>query len=79
MNRAKHTGDRLAHTFAKLMMAGRTASALRLLRNGDHGGLLNLSDEAEGYTDGTTVFDVLQQKHPNAQPVQIDSIASEEL
>ena len=79
LNRAKHTGDRLAHTFAKLMMAGRTASALRLLKNRDHGGLLNLSDEAEGYTDGTTVFDVLQQKHPNAQPVQIDSIASEEL
>ena len=70
--------ERLSHTFAKLMMAGRTASALRLLRDSERGGLLRLSEQAEGYPEGTTVIDVLEQKHPPAQPVLAESIASEE-
>ena len=44
----KSSGDRLAHAFAKLMFVGGTASAMRLLKDGEHGGLLNILDKAEG-------------------------------
>ena len=74
----KFSEDRLSHTFAKLMMMGRTASALRLLREAEKGGLLNLSDEADGYTDGMTVLDVLRQKHPPGNPAHPDSVVGEE-
>ena len=56
----------LGQTFAKLMMAGRTASALRLLPESEKSRLLRLDDQAEGKSIGTTVRDVLREKHPPA-------------
>ena len=60
------------------MMAGRPASALRLLREPNNGGVLHLGDEAEGQLEGTTVRDILERKHAPAQPVVEEAIASGE-
>ena len=63
------SNERLGHTFAKLMMAGRTASALRLLPESEKSRLLRLDDQAEGKSIGTTIRDVPREKHPPAQRI----------
>lgn len=51
--------------FVRLMLAGHSSAAMRLLRNGSSGGLLSLDDRF----DDKTVFDILREKHPDPAPL----------
>ena len=55
--------QRLAKTFASLMLRGKVRAALRLLSENSSAGVLNLDQEI----DGKPVRDILKEKHPPAQ------------
>lgn len=50
--------------FVRLMMCGRSSTAMRLLRNGSSRGVLSLDESLEG----KTVRDILREKHPDPTP-----------
>ena len=69
----------LASTFSKLMLAGKTRAALRLLENKGQSKVLPLDQVLDGDCDDpVTVFDVLKSKHPPAQPVCSDALVSDD-
>ena len=68
----------MARTFSKLMMEGRVRAALRLLAKNGRTGLLTLDQviyegPVEGST-GKTVREVLEEKHPDANPAYGDAV-----
>ena len=65
------TSEQLERTFNRLILEGRVRSAVRLITERTGGGVLNPADEAHGKQGplGKTVFDELQEKHPEQQPV----------
>ena len=67
-NAAKFNSDeRLAQSFAKLMLVGNVRAALRLISSGGSAGVLPLDKVFdEGKDKGKTVLDVLRSKHPFA-------------
>ena len=56
-------------------MQGKVNAALRLLSNSSSGGVLSLDECLEG--SQKIVFDILQEKHPDAQGVLPDAVVSE--
>ena len=68
--------DKLARTFAKLMMEGRVRAALQLLTTNTHTGVLSL-DELVCDNRRKTVRDVLEEKHPDAKPAHIETIVNQ--
>ena len=63
--------DHLSQTFSRCMRQGRVKSALRLLSEPERGQVLPLD---EVLLDGSTVRDVLKQKHPPAGVVQDEAL-----
>lgn len=57
-----------ARRFSKMMMGGRVRAALKLLSSNSDAGLLRL-DETVDDSSGETVRDVLEDKHPDPQPI----------
>ena len=60
-------------SFSDLMLRGKVRDALRLLSKSEDGGLLSLAD-AISSDSNLTVYDVLESKHPPAQPPCADSL-----
>ena len=67
--------ERNTFIFSKLVLEGRVQAALRFLSNNHGGGVLKLTDTV-GDDEGRTVLDVLQDKHPVAQPVQASALVT---
>lgn len=68
--------EALASTFSKLMLAGKTRAALRLLDK--HGRSKVLSTNEPTRSDGSeTVMDVLKSKHPPGQQVHPEAIIAD--
>ena len=65
-----------ARKFAQLMMEGRVRATLQYLTKDAESGPLRL-DEAVNDGSGRTVRDVLEDKHPDPEPVNADAIVSE--
>ncbi len=63
---------RMARTFSKLMMEGKVRSAFRLLAKGGQSGILTLNQ----VSTGKTVKDILEEKHPDANPTHGEAILS---
>ena len=59
----------LVRNFSKLMFEGKTKAALRLISGYQRDGVLNLDEIADSASPGHCVRDVLQAKHPPAQPL----------
>ncbi len=69
-----NTNDtRKAITFSKLLMEGKVRSAFRLLAKSGQSGILTLNQITEEST-GKTVKDVLEEKHPDANPTPEEAI-----
>lgn len=62
--------DNDARRFAELMMKGKLREATRLLSG--NGRVLPLGSEVD---DGTTVRDILRDKHPDTEPLKYSAIA----
>ena len=58
-------------SFSDLMLRGKVRDALRLLSKSDDKGVLSLSDVVSPNSN-LTVYDVLESKHPPAQPPSIE-------
>ena len=70
---------RTAHRFSKLMMEGRVRAALRYLSKREHTGLLSLDQimtEDPTSSSRKTVREILEDKHPDANPANADAILS---
>ena len=67
-----------ARKFSKLMMEGKVRAALRLLTKQMESGPLCL-DEVTEDGSGKTVRETLEEKHPEANPVQPEAILNENL
>ena len=67
-----------ARKFSKLMMEGKVRAALRLLTKRMESGPLCL-DEVTEDGSGKTVRETLEEKHPEANPVQPEAILNESL
>ena len=61
-----------ARKFAKLMMEGKIRAALRLLSTESQSGPMRLDDIVD--ESGKSVRDVLEEKHPDPQPIHPDAI-----
>ena len=75
---ALHPADgcaRLARSFANLMFQGKTKSAIRLLTEETKGGVLHLSDIADGQR---SVREILVDKHPAGQPVHPEALIQDD-
>ena len=59
-----------------MMMEGRVRAALRLLSNNSDKGLLSLNDTVDD-TSGSTVRDVLEEKHPRPGPVHPEALVED--
>ena len=66
-----------ARTFSQLMMEGRVRTALQLLTKETRSGLLSL-DEVISDGSGKTVRDILEDKHPDPEPIHADAILNED-
>ena len=66
-----------ARKFSQLMMEGRVRAALQLLTKETRSGLLSL-DEVISDGSGKTVRDVLEDKHPDPEPIHADAILNED-
>ena len=65
-------------SFAQLMLEGKTKAALCLLCNKDTGCPLSLDDIIDtGTAEGRYVLDILDEKHPPAEPAYPESTVSE--
>ena len=70
-------GDRLASLFSRLMLAGKTRAAIRLLSKEGQGSVLpldQLSDTSDPQSG--TVLDALKSKHPPPGPVNDEALIS---
>ena len=77
--RSKHLRkdeDRLSFRFAKMMMEGKTRSALRLLQDEHQGTVLSPDSEIETSDGKETVLNVLMKKHPKGQPLIPEAVTS---
>ena len=73
------TQEHLAHSFAKLMLQGKTKAALRLLTTQTKGGVLRLDDTIDmANHEQRKVRDILIDKHPPGQSAHPDSIIEDE-
>jgi len=59
------------------MFEGKTGTAIKLITGHKYGGLLYLSDPVDPSNPGHLVCDVLRDKHPPAQPLSQDCLASD--
>ena len=67
----------LAQPFSKLMLEGKTTAALRLLTDQNNGGLLKLNNIIPSSNqESLTVHEILESKHPQGHPAQLDTIPS---
>ena len=74
-NQSPNQTKRLARSFAKLMLEGKTKAALRLITEQDKGGFLHLNNVVQiGSAEPQTVLDILRQKHPVSQPAHPDAL-----
>ena len=74
------TDQQLARSFANLMFVGNTKAALRLITDQSNGDVLRLEDLIN--TNNSTpqkVRDILESKHPPAQPAHPDDIIHSDL
>lgn len=65
--------DKIAHTFAKLMMEEKVNSALRFVSDFSKGGVLSLditTKRSDGCEETHSVRDILHRKHPSGKPAQ---------
>ena len=67
--------DTLASKFSKLMLAGKTRAALRLLDSHGQGRVLPVTEPVDESTD--TVLDVLRLKHPPGQPAHPEAVIAD--
>lgn len=65
-----------ARKFDQLTMEGRVRAALQLLTKEARSGLLSL-DKVISDGSGQTIRDILEDKHPNPEPVHADAILDE--
>ncbi len=73
---SRGNGDALASTFSKLMLAGKTRAALRLLDKHGRSKVLPINETSgSGSTD--TVLDVLKSKHPPGQPPHVEALITD--
>jgi hypothetical protein len=70
--RFKKKYNNLAKRFSNLMTCGKVKDAIRILSEGEGGGVLKLSDVVT--EDGKTALEVLREKHPPGQPPHIDTL-----
>ena len=68
--------EKLAHSFAKLMMEGKVRAALRLISKHEGGPPLALDEKVETNGKIQTVRDVLKLKHPKGAPISPSAIVS---
>ena len=61
-----------AHKFSNMMMEGRVRAALKFLSGDSHTGLLNLDQTID--VSGKTVRDILEDKHPDSEPVHPEAL-----
>ena len=68
-NRATTPDRKIMQQFAKFMLEEKVRAALRLVTEQERGGLLPLDSVVSSHcSTSKTVCDVLQEKHPSAQP-----------
>jgi hypothetical protein len=72
---SKYQQENLARKFANLMFRGDISGAINLLSSKDCSKVLHASDHIDtGSGDSTTVLDALKEKHPPANPVNINAL-----
>ena len=71
--RVNLTGDDVVRIFSRLMLQGKVKAAVRWATERTRGELLMPTDVVDN-TSGTTVLDVLRQKHPSARPPKASSL-----
>ena len=71
-SKSSSNSEQVAHTFSKLMMLGKTKSALQFLLRNANVGVLNLDDHVEG-KEGT-VREILEDLHPSGKDSQPESL-----
>ena len=67
----RKTNSHKANSFAKLMREGKVNPALRLLADGEVGGILPLDQIMES---GSSVREVLKEKHPEGKPLREETV-----
>ncbi len=68
--------DNVLRGFTRMMLLGNVRGALRVLSSSKSGGVLPLSSVVD--SNGTTVKDVLREKHPPAAEVSLDALVDED-
>ena len=71
--RVNLTGDDVVRIFSRLMLQGKVKAAVRWATEHTRRELLMPTDVVDN-TSGTTVLDVLRQKHPSARPPKASSL-----
>ena len=67
-----HANKDTAHKFSNLIMNGKVRNALRLLTPNSNSGFLSLDQVTAG---GQSVKDILQEKHPDANPAHPEALS----
>ena len=69
--------ETIAHSFSKLMFAGRVRAPIYLLLLNAHLGLLSLNGIIQNNPsnpNGRTVCEILEERHPKASPIHFETI-----
>ena len=72
INNRSNSSNSIAKRFSDLMLIGDVKGAIRLLSNRENGSVLSL----DTLINGSSVKDILHDKHPNGQPIKPSALVS---